>query len=188
MEKRERGIGMITLLWKYKGAIASAIIISCLLGVIAYQREVIYPEYYQNGYKSASENLTSKHNEELAKLTQSALEKERYMQNQLSKLNQTIVKERENAKIANANMRNELNRLQSYIKHNSEAVKRASATTKTTNNANAQDLSKGWVLFGECSKRYAEVATVADEYRNDLIEWQNYGKLINQNFYNEDKE
>ena len=91
---------------------------------------------------------------------------------------QTIEQEKQNAQTANANLRRELDRLQQRITQQSRqgaSVKNVSKTPRPPADANA---AQGWVLLGECGKRYAGLAAIADEQRDDLARWQAWGEVV----------
>ena len=91
---------------------------------------------------------------------------------------QTIEQEKQNAQTANANLRRELDRLQQRITQQSSqgaSVKNLPETPRPSADANA---AQGWVLLGECSKRYAGLAAIADEQRDDLARWQAWGEAV----------
>lgn len=89
---------------------------------------------------------------------------------------QTIEQEKQNAQTANANLRRELDRLQQRVaKANQGAsVKNLPETARPSADANA---AQGWVLLGECGKRYAAMAEIADTQRDKLAEWQAWGEV-----------
>ena len=91
---------------------------------------------------------------------------------------QTIEQEKQNAQTANANLRRELDRLQQRITQQSRqgaSVKNVSQTPRPSADANA---AQGWVLLGECGKRYAAMAEIADTQRDKLAEWQAWGEAV----------
>ena len=57
-----------------------------------------------------------------------------------------------------------------YVRLIEDAEAAAASDGKTADN--------GWVLFGKCAAEYAGMAEVADEQRNDLAEWQAYGRVV----------
>ena len=91
---------------------------------------------------------------------------------------QTIEQEKQNAQTANANLRRELDRLQQRITQQSRqgaSVKNLPQTARPSADANA---AQGWVLLGECGKRYAAMAEIADGQRDDLARWQAWGEAV----------
>ena len=90
---------------------------------------------------------------------------------------QTIEQEKQDAQTANANLRRELDRLQQRITQQSRqgaSVKNLPETARPSADANA---AQGWVLLGECGKRYAAMAEIADTQRDKLAEWQAWGEV-----------
>ena len=91
---------------------------------------------------------------------------------------QTIEQEKQDAQNANLTLRRELNRLQQRVATQANqggSVKNVSQTARPSADANA---AQGWVLLGECGKRYAAMAEIADEQRDDLARWQAWGEVV----------
>ena len=90
---------------------------------------------------------------------------------------QTIEQEKQDAQNANLALRRELDRLQQRVaKANQGAsVKNLPQTARPSADANA---AQGWVLLGECGKRYAAMAAIADTQRDKLAEWQAWGEAV----------
>ena len=91
---------------------------------------------------------------------------------------QTIEQEKQDAQNANLALRRELDRLQQRIAAKTNqggSVKNLPQTARPSADANA---AQGWVLLGECSKRYAGLAAIADEQRDDLTRWQAWGEVV----------
>ena len=91
---------------------------------------------------------------------------------------QTIEQEKQDAQNANATLRRELDRLQQRVAQQSRqgaSVKNLPQTARPSADANA---AQGWVLLGECGKRYAAMAEIADTQRDKLAEWQAWGEVV----------
>lgn len=90
---------------------------------------------------------------------------------------QTIEQEKQDAKNANLTLRRELDRLQQRVAKANQggSVKNLPQTARPSADANA---AQGWVLLGECSKRYAAMAEIADGQRDKLAEWQAWGEAV----------
>ena len=91
---------------------------------------------------------------------------------------QTIEQEKQDAQTANATLRRELDRLQQRITQQSRqgaSVKNLPQTARPSADANA---AQGWVLLGECGKRYAAMAEIADGQRDKLARWQAWGEAV----------
>lgn len=131
---------------------------------------------YQAGYRAAETKLKQQQTEALARQTGAVLEKERQAQAALTAAQAEVEKERENAKIAVDNLRGELERVRAY------AAARSRSLPKTAGPAGAVDeaAARGWQLFGNCAKEYAGLAEIADTQRNDLAEWQAYGRVVSK--------
>lgn len=91
---------------------------------------------------------------------------------------QTIEQEKQDAQNANLALRRELDRLQQRVAAQANqggSVKNLPQTARPPADANA---AQGWVLLGECGKRYAGLAAIADEQRDDLARWQAWGEVV----------
>lgn len=91
---------------------------------------------------------------------------------------QTIEQEKQDAQNANLALRRELDRLQQCIAAKTNqggSVKNLPQTARPSADANA---AQGWVLLGECGKRYAAMAEIADTQRDKLAQWQAWGEAV----------
>ena len=91
---------------------------------------------------------------------------------------QTIEQEKQDAQNANHALRRELDRLQQRVAaktNQSGSAKNLPQTARPSADANA---AQGWVLLGECGKRYAAMAEIADGQRDKLAQWQAWGEAV----------
>lgn len=88
-----------------------------------------------------------------------------------------LEKEKQDAEKINADLRVELNRLREYAARQS-GRRNLPATTPSARTSDGEEVAKGWQLFGKCAAEYAGMAEVADQQRNDLAEWQAYGRIV----------
>ena len=91
---------------------------------------------------------------------------------------QTIEQEKQDVQNANHALRRELDRLQQRVAAQANqggSVKNLPQTTRPPADANA---AQGWVLLGECGKRYAAMAEIADGQRDKLAQWQAWGEAV----------
>ena len=71
----------------------------------------------------------------------------------------------------------ELGRLQQYAE-NQRGRTNLPATAEAAAASDGKTAANGWALFGKCAAEYAGMAEVADEQRNDLAEWQAFGRVV----------
>lgn len=93
---------------------------------------------------------------------------------------QSIEQEKQNAQNANLALRRELDRLQQRVAAQTNqggSVKNLPQTARASADA---DAAQGWVLLGECGKRYAGLAEIADGQRDKLAEWQAWGEAVDE--------
>ena len=64
--------------------------------------------------------------------------------------------------------------MRAYAAVRSRSLPQTAGTAGTVDEAAA----RGWQLFGNCAKEYAGLAEIADTQRNDLAEWQAYGRVV----------
>ena len=157
--------GFLKLTWKPLLAIA---VVALFLFSIWY--------YGQAQYQKGVANTTAKFNETLAESGKTERKREQILQAEVDKLEKDAVNEREKTKLVIADMQSNADRLQQRAE---SFAKRLRANASTTS-APDDTLAAGWSLFGQCTKRYAEMGAVADRQRDDLAEWQKYGAVIEQ--------
>lgn len=133
---------------------------------------------YRQGHAAATEKIRLENAQLQATQAVAVLKKERKQAADLAAAQAEIEKEKQNAQVAINSMRGELGRLQQYARNKSAAA----TLPKTAGTAAAPDeaAAKGWNLFGKCAVEYAGMAEVADRQRNDLAEWQAYGRVVTQ--------
>ena len=157
--------GFLKLTWKPLLAIA---VVALFLFSIWY--------YGQAQYQKGIANTTAKFNKALEESGKAERSREQNLQAKVDKLEKDAVNEREKTKLVIADMQSNADRLQQRAESLAERLRTNASTTSTSDDA----IAAGWSLFGQCTKRYAEMGAVADRQRNDLAEWQKYGAVIEQ--------
>ena len=157
----------MNIYWKF-GLVAFAI-----SGCLMYGRQE-----YRRGHQAATAYYEKQALEaENARVNAVRQTEQQAAQTYVAKL-QTIEQEKQNAQTANATLRRELDRLQQRIQtktNQGRSVKNLPETARPSADANA---AQGWVLLGECGKRYAAMAEIADTQRDKLAEWQAWGEAV----------
>ena len=156
--------------WKWVLAVMAC---ACLLGFWRLDRAA----QYRKGEAAATAHISAALAEVHGKQAVAVLEQERQAAAALSAEQAKIEKERQHAKTVIAGLRGELGRLQQYAENQRGRTNLPKAAT-TTGTPNDEALARGWALFGKCAAEYAGMAEVADEQRNDLAEWQAYGRVV----------
>ena len=157
--------GFLKLTWKPLLAIA---VVALFLFSIWY--------YGQAKYQKGVANTTAKFNEALEESGKSERSREQNLQAKVDKLEKDAVNEREKTKLVIADMQSNADRLQQRAESFAKRLRTNASTTSAPDDA----IAAGWSLFGQCTKRYAEMGAVADRQRDDLAEWQKYGAVIEQ--------
>lgn len=157
--------GFLKLTWKPLLAIA---VVALFLFIIWH--------YGQAQYKKGVANTTAKFNKTLEESGKTERSREQNLQAKVDKLEKDAVNEREKTKHVIADMQSNADRLQQRAESLAKRLRANASTTSAPDDA----LAAGWSLFGQCTKRYAEMGAVADRQRDDLAEWQKYGSVIEQ--------
>ena len=157
--------GFLKLTWKPLLAIA---VVALFLFSIWY--------YGHSQYQKGVANTTAKFNKALEESGKAERSREQNLQAKVDKLEKDAVNEREKTKLVIADMQSNADRLQ----QRAESFAKRLRTNASTTSAPDDTLAAGWSLFGQCTKRYAEMGAVADRQRDDLAEWQKYGSVIEQ--------
>ena len=132
--------------------------------------------YGQAQYQKGVANTTAKFNEAIEKSGKAERSREQNLQAEVDKLEKDAVNEREKTKLVIADMQSNADRLQQRAESLAARLRANASTTSTPDDA----LAAGWSLFGQCTKRYAEMGAIADRQRDDLAEWQKYGSVIEE--------
>ena len=132
---------------------------------------------YRAGEVAATAKLNAAITEEHKKQVAEVLEKERQATAALAAEQAKIERERQYAKTTIAGLRGELGRLQQYAE-NQRGRTNLPATAEAAAASDGKTAANGWALFGKCAAEYAGMAEVADEQRNDLAEWQAFGRVV----------
>lgn len=161
-------MGFVIKYWRwFAGGGIAVLVISALLGYGEYQ--------YQAGKRAGETKVRTEVAEAVKQQTQTTLEKERQAQAQLAQAQAQIEQERENAKTTITALRTERDRLREYADIRRRAVSQTAPAAGASDGAEA---ARGWQLFSHCSERLSGLAEVTDGYRNDLAEWQAYGRIM----------
>ena len=132
---------------------------------------------YRAGKTDATAAISAALAEVHGKQAVAVLEQERQAAAALSAEQAKIEKERQHAKTVIAGLRGELGRLQQYAE-NQRGRTNLPATAEAAAASDGKTAANGWALFGKCAAEYAGMAEVADEQRNDLAEWQAFGRVV----------
>ena len=153
------------------------IVLALVIAVVCTAWRIDRASQYRDGKAAATAHISAALSEVHGKQAVAVLEQERQAAAALSAEQAKIEKERQHAKTVIAGLRGELGRLQQYAE-NQRGRTNLPATAEAAAASDGKTADNGWVLFGKCAAEYAAVAEVADEQRNDLAEWQAYGRVI----------
>lgn len=156
--------------WKPLAALA----VACLLfGGWQFDRTMQYRKGRADEAAKISLTLAEAANKQAA----AARDKERRAAAELAERQTELEKERQDAEKTVSAMRLELDRLRQHAARQS-GRRNLPATTPSARTSDGEEVAKGWQLFGKCAAEYAGMAEVADQQRNDLAEWQAYGRIV----------
>lgn len=153
------------------------IVLALVIAVVCTAWRIDRAKQYKAGEVSATARMSAALAEAHGKQTWEVLEKERQDAALMKEEQAKIEKERQHAKTVIAGLRGELGRLQQYAE-NQRGRTNLPATAEAAAASDGKTAANGWALFGKCAAEYAGMAEVADEQRNDLAEWQAYGRVV----------
>ena len=153
------------------------IAIAALIAVLCVAWRIDRASQYRAGEATATARISATLAEVHGKQAVAVLEQERQAAAALSAEQAKIEKERQHAKTVIAGLRGELGRVQQYAE-NQRSRANLPKTAATTGTLDDEAIARGWTLFGKCTAEYAGMAEVADEQRNDLAEWQAFGRVV----------
>lgn len=161
-----------TLLKKWK-LIAVLVVIVICVGAWQADRKA----EYRRGRDEMSAEISVKLKDSFIEQAKQAREKEKKTAAAFVARQVELEKEKQDAEKINAGLRVELNRLREYAASQS-GRRNLPSTTPSARTSDGEEAAKGWQLFGKCASEYAGMAEVADTQRNDLAEWQAYGRVV----------
>ena len=153
------------------------IVLALVIAVVCTAWRIDRAKQYKAGEVSATARMSAALAEAHGKQTWEVLEKERQDAALMKEEQTKIEKERQHAKTVIAGLRGELGRLQQYAE-SQRGRANLPATAEAAAASDGKTAANGWALFGKCAAEYAGMAEVADEQRNDLAEWQAYGRVV----------
>ncbi len=157
--------------WKF--GLALGVFTALVSGCLMYGRQE-----YRRGHQAATAYYEKQALEaENARVNAVRQTEQKAAQDYAAKL-QSIEQEKQDAQNANLALRRELDRLQQRVAAQTNqggSVKNLPQAARASADA---DAAQGWVLLGECGKRYAAMAEIADTQRDKLAEWQAWGEVV----------
>ena len=163
----------MSLYWKF--GLALGVFAALISGCLMYGRQE-----YRRGHAAATAHYEKQAlAAENARINAVRQTEQKAAQDYAAKL-QSIEQEKQNAQNANLALRRELDRLQQRVAAQTNqggSVKNLPQTARASADA---DAAQGWVLLGECGKRYAGLAEIADGQRDKLAEWQAWGEAVDE--------
>nr|DAX75696.1 MAG TPA: Protein of unknown function (DUF2514) [Caudoviricetes sp.] len=162
---------------KYWKPLAALAVVGLLFGGWYIDRTLQYRK--GRGDEAAKISLTLA--EAANKQAAAAREKERRAAAELAERQTELEKERQDAEKSIGAMRLELDRLRQHAARRGSS-RNLPATAATAAAPDGASDSQGWLLFGQCAEKYAELAETADGQTADLREWQAYGGAVSKQF------
>ena len=160
---------------KYWKPLAALAVVGLLFGGWYIDRTLQYRKGRADEAAEISLTLAEVANKQAA----AAREKERRAAAELAERQTELEKERQDAEKSIGAMRLELDRLRQHAARQS-GRRNLPATAATAAAPDGASDSQGWLLFGQCAEKYAELAETADGQTADLREWQAYGGVVSK--------
>ena len=162
---------------KYWKPLAALAVVGLLFGGWYIDRTLQYRRGRADEAAKISLTLAEAANKQAA----AAREKERRAAAELAERQTELEKERQDAEKSIGAMRLELDRLRQHAARQS-GRRNLPATAATAAAPDGASDSQGWLLFGQCAEKYAELAETADGQTADLREWKAYGGAVSKQF------
>ena len=162
---------------KYWKPLAALAVVGLLFGGWYIDRTIQYRKGRADEAAKISLTLAEAANKQAA----AAREKERRAAAELAERQTELEKERQDAEKSIGAMRLELDRLRQHAARRGSSRNLPSTAATAAAPDGASD-SQGWLLFGQCAEKYAELAETADGQTADLREWQAYGGAVSKQF------
>lgn len=162
---------------KYWKPLAALAVVGLLFGGWYIDRTI----QYRKGRADEAAKISLTLAEAANKQAEAAREKERRAAAELAERQTELEKERQDAEKSIGAMRLELDRLRQHAARRGSSRNLPSTAATAAAPDGASD-SQGWLLFGQCAEKYAELAETADGQTADLREWQAYGGAVSKQF------